>query len=244
MVNNTIYFKQTSEETVVTDNVSEADFVQVPAEEYISLKEWNELIDEYELLRNQYEKVMQLDRYKLSAKEGMVTISEATYHGYLNCLRILRDRSLQQINKSIADSHGYSTKYCEERIFDRNYPDLKAFMITKSTPISLKIDLQAAAFLINQDLKDFYNFIDLNAIELYTEVAKIKISAHDLLLACKQRDDPDYSFDFYVDNSEQGRMIKTWLDSADKAISFEVARITSNIGQGVYDITYWATGPI
>ncbi len=241
---NTIYLKQIENGAQYEEvaNLTDADLVQVPAEEYISIEEWNSLIDEYELLKDQYNKVFQLG--KLRRSEDTIVIPQMEYHGLLKALRIVRERSLQHINKAVADIHGYAPRFCEERVYDRNHPDQKAFLITKSTPISLKIDLQTASFLIRQDLGDFYNYININDIRLPTLSTPIKISASDLLLACHQRDDPDYSYDFYVDNSEQGRLIRAWLDSVDKAISFEVAKITSNIGQGVYDITYWATGPI
>ncbi len=228
-----------------TDVISEADYVRVPIGEYVPLTEWNDLIDEYELLKDQYSKLVQLDKFK-SAKlsEDTVTILKAEYHGLQKALRIVRDRSLQQIDKEKADSQGYTFKYCDERVYDRAYPDQKAYLITKTTPVSLKMDLETAEYLIKRDLIDFYHFIDISAIRVPDYPDVLKITAHDLILACSQRNNEKYSNDFYVDNSDKGRLIKAFLDIAPQALTFDLARIIANLGQGVYDISYWSTGPI
>lgn len=66
----------------------------------------------------------------------------------------------------------------------------------------------------------------------------------DLLHAVQQRDDPCYVQDYYIDNSEKGRKIKELLDGITDNIIFEIIRISSSYGQGVYEVSYWATGLI
>ncbi len=214
-------------------DISEADFVQVPIDRYISLEEWSELMDRYETLRNQSNDDM-----------DVVTIGSEEYHGLLNALRIIRDRSLQQIDKSKADEHGYTLKYADMRIYDRIYPEYKACYVTKTTPVSMNTDLLTAKFLIEHDLKEYYNYIDLPVFDV-TDISGVnskKLTKHDLLIAVKQSSDESYNSGFYVENSDYGYQVKRFMDSIEGPFIFETSKITGNIGQGVYDVSYWATG--
>lgn len=223
--------------------ISEADFVRVPVDRYISLEEWSELMDRYEILRRQYEEACRsgepLDNV------GGVTVMSEEYHGYLNALRIIRDRSLQQIDKAKADEHGYTLKYADLRAYDRwQHPELKGCFITKTTPVSLNIDLGTATFLIEKDLREFYGMIDLPVFTLVDDsLFNIKkMTPYDLLIALNQKYDTSYSHDFYVENSDYGQQVKAFLDSIQGHFIFETVKISGNIGQGVYEVSYWATG--
>ena len=222
-----------------TKTLEEADFVRVPADEFVSLTEWNSLIDEYQLLQ------VQLQRQKNADETAqIIRIPIEEYHGYQNCLRILRDRALQQIDKAQADKYGYTLKYADRRMYDRAYPNLRAYFITKVTPISLKVDFETAFFLIRKDLQAFYNYVKLPSFAVTPTAPKVPLTARELLLATQQKEDQFYSYDFYVDNSDKGRQIKAFLDGDERPIIFEMIKVGSNIGQGVYEVSYWATGPI
>ena len=223
-------------------SISEADYIRLPVEKYVSIRDWQALMDENEKLR---ETCRQLKELK-STQNGdeQVTISAQELFSYKNALRIIRDRGRQQVVRSQPDKHGYTLKMADERVYDRMYPEMKAFFISRSTPYSLKIDLETVSFLIQKDLEEFYNFISLQNIVTpsFSKPATIKVP--DLFRALIQRDDPDYKQDFYVDNSSRGRMLKEFVDSLPKAVSFAPIRVGSDIGNGVYTISYWATSPI
>ena len=176
------------------------------------------------------------------AEYALIPIEE--YHGYRNALRIINDRSLQEIDRAKADQHGYTLKYADYRMYDRSYPGYKAFCINKLTPISLKIDAETAYFLIIEDLFNFYNYLDISTVTTKSFAEPSIIRPLDLLHGVQQRDDPCYSQDFYIENNDKGRKIKELLDETSDNIIFEIIRISSNYGQGVYDVSYWATGLI
>ncbi len=223
-------------------DISEANYVRLPVEKYVPIREWNALVDENEKLR---EKCRQLQSLK-QPQEGdeQVIISKEDYHGYLNALRIIRERGRQQVTRSHPDKHGYTLKMADERVYDRMYPDLKAYYISRSTPYSLKIDLETANFMIQKDLEEFYNFVSLQNILMTSSTKLITIKVPDLLRAFIQRDDPRYTQEFYGDNSNNGRLLKEFVDSLPKAVSFAPIRVGTDIGNGVYTISYWATAPI
>lgn len=182
------------------------------------------------------------EAFKRAENEDVIQIRKEEYNGYQKMLRIIRDRELQQIEKEKADSHGYTAKYVDERIYDRFRPEITAFYITKSTPISLKIDLYTAYTLVKKDLQEFYGFIDEQGYMSGEGIPK-KIKTIDLLEAFQKKSEKNYDRDYYISNSEYGRKLKEIVDSSE-AISFGPIKLNANFGQGVYEISYWATGPI
>ncbi len=199
--------------------------------------DWNTLLGDYEVLQSK------LDKQKKEDSQKSVTISTEEYHGYQNMLRILRQRELQQIDKAKADEHGYTLKYADKRVYDRAFPDHKLFFVTKTTPVSLKVDLNTAYSMISQDLKDFYNYAEV-PVALSSSEATSKIRVADLLLAITQKDDPTYTEEYYVDNSYYGRELKEYVDSSPRDFIFEVSRVGGNVGLGVYEVSYWGTGAV
>lgn len=171
----------------------------------------------------------------------VVQIRREEYNGFKKMLRIIRDRGLQQIEK--ADSHGYTAKYVDERIYDRSKPDIKAYYIIKTTPISLKIDLLTAFTLLKNDLQEFYAFMDEQSF-ISSDGLEKKIKIIDLLEAFKKKSESNYDRDYYISNSEYGRKLKEIVDNSPEAISFGPIKLSANMGQGVYEVTYWSTLPI
>ena len=174
--------------------------------------------------------------------EEVVRIQREEYNGLKKMLRIIRDRELQLIEKEKADEHGYTTKYVDERVYDRSKPDIKAEYIIKTTPVSLKIDLLTAATMIKSDLQEFYGFMDEQYFMTSAGIKK-EIKAIDLLAAFKQKIEKNDDRDFYVYDSEYGRKLKEIIDSSE-ALSFGPIKLSANVGQGVYEVTYWGTVPV
>lgn len=241
-MDNAIFLKKNEDGRFIRVNVSsEADYVRVPVSKYISVESWNNLMRQYAHVKKRYE---MLRSAQPDFDGETVTIPLTQYNGFLNGLRIIHDRALQQIDRQSADQHGYTLKYADLRAYDRAFPNYKAYLIVKQTPISLKINLEAASFIMIQSLTKYYNYIDISKVSTASNPEVLKISVHDLLKAQEQKRDSNYRYDFYVENSNDGRKIKEYLDGCPDSIIFEVAKISSNIGQGVYEISYWATGLI
>ena len=241
-MDDTIFLKKTADgKFIKVKEAVDADYVRQPIGDYVPVEEWNTMVDQYMLLKAQISEIWENDPV---ADDKSYVISKSEYHGLQNCLRILRDRALQQIDKEHADPQGYTLKFADQRVYDRVHPEQKAYLISKTTPVSLKIDLETASFLIKKDLGSFYNYIDLTSVitRSYRNPSKIKIQ--DLLIAISQRDDPRYTHNFYVENSDNGKKIKEYLDNAPSNLIFNIARISANQGQGVYEVSYWATGLI
>ncbi len=209
---NVVFLKQTQEGKLKRiSNLEDADYVRIPAALY-------------------RESTVNKDR------GDIVHIHREEYNGFLKMLRILRDRELQQIEKEKADSHGYTTKYVDERIYDRSKPDITAFCVIKTTPISLRIDLQTAYTLIKKDLQEFYAFIDIEGQDFISnDGIHKKIRTIDLLEAFKKKRES---------NSEYGRKLKEIVDNSPEAVSFGPIKLSANWGQGVYEVTYWAAEPV
>lgn len=91
------------------------------------------------------------------------------YHGLCNALRIVRDRAVQQVDKSKTDTHGYLLIRAERRIYPgTGYP---AWLITKRTPYSCHMDVRDVLAITTRDLHDFY----------HTNLSKSGLSNYDLL---------------------------------------------------------------
>ena len=76
---------------------------------------------------------------------------------YLNALRIIKDRSRQQIEKSKADEHGY--RFLRANIRNYKKTNYNAWLIKKETPYSVNMGVKLVNFLIVQDLYEYYNYV-------------------------------------------------------------------------------------
>ncbi len=226
-----------------TEDISEADYVRIPADQYVSPSTVTELAEMCVALKEQLKELGQ-NPAVAGIDDTSVRITKEEYNGYQKMLRILRDRALQEVERSKADRHGYTLRYADYRSYDRTHPEQKAYLITKTTPISLKIELQLAYFMLIKDLREYYNYIGDPILIPHPDGKQIKISIPTLLTAISQRDDPLYTREFYVSNSESGVALKAYLDHIPQLISFGAIKITANIGLGVYEVTYWTSAPI
>ena len=229
---------------MIAHSRDEADYIRLPIDQYVDPREWNELIDELEFTRSELLKFKHLCLPPNSRKDTVV-ISKEEFNGLSKLLRIVRKRALQQIERSTADKHGYTLRLCEEKAYDRSsHPVQMAYSVLKTTPYSLKIDLETACFMIMKDLKEFYNFIDLSSVSTISYPQKTTITVNDFLSAIRQKEDSNFSDDYYIVDSDYGYLLKEYVDQLPNAVSFEIIKIGSNIGQGVYEVSYWSTNPI
>jgi hypothetical protein len=170
--------------------------------------------------------------------EGMVAVSEEELNGYKKAVRIVRDRAKQQIDKAKADKNGYTLLRAEKRKYGRDKGS--AWLITKGTPYSIKMDFAEASALIAQDLREFYGFIDIPAWDWKGRYEQEKLSIKEMLSYNDSYKNGDRSgmqnekILFYLD----------WLDRYRWKIIFEVSRFAQNHATGCYEVSYWALSPI
>lgn len=182
--------------------------------------------------------------YCHESESQYVLISINEYNGYEKALEIVRNRALQEIDRSKADEYGYKLVKAEKRRYRQGNRkvDNDAWFITKSTPYSLKMSVKQARAMIERDLRDFYNLRDMPVIRRnefgYTE----KLSVRDLL---------DYHERFFrakMDRSHIGNdaMLKAldWMDRLGGLVIFDLVGLTPNYAAGCYEVRYWATMPI
>ena len=101
----------------------------------------------------------------LNATHVEIPISE--YNGLLNALRIVKDKVLQDSEKSRNDEHGYQLISAKKAVYkyrrhnekesDKEH-SLKAFIITKKTPYPLSLDPKSAMSFIISDLKNYFSY--------------------------------------------------------------------------------------
>jgi len=101
----------------------------------------------------------------LDATHVEIPINE--YNGLLNALRIVKDRVLQDSEKSRNDEHGYQLISAKKTLYryKRRYENesdkehsLKAFLITKKTPYPLSLDPKSVMSFIINDLRNYFSY--------------------------------------------------------------------------------------
>lgn len=204
-------------------------------------KNLNECRRQYKQLKSAYDtlkrRVEQLEGMEI-LPEGMVAVSEEELNGYKKAVRIVRDRAKQQIDKAKADKNGYTLLRAEKRKYGRDKGS--AWLITKGTPYSIKMDFAEASALIAQDLREFYGFIDIPAWDWKGRYEQEKLSIKEMLSYNDSYKNGDRSgmqnekILFYLD----------WLDGYRWKIIFEVSRFAQNHATGCYEVSYWALSPI
>lgn len=187
-------------------------------------------------------------------KADYIAVPTSEYNGYEKAIRVIRDRALQQIDKSQADEHGY-TLLRADRKYHKDYNIKGLWLITKSTPYSIKIPLGNVTPLIERDLKDFYGLFDLYPLkyqDIYrNEQHEMKygdrvewLSPSDLfehwddIMASNVID----TYDYNISKGYPGRWYKAcreWIDNVDRKITFDMCKISCNFAKGVYEVSYW-----
>lgn len=166
------------------------------------------------------------------------------YHSYLKAVEIVRRRALQQIDKAKADEHGYTLLRADRRQYSYD-SKLKAWLITMSSPYSVKLSLAQVTAMLNKDLRDFYGFCDLPLIETsdtyYADKGGKPWDVKDFLGTYHyNRKNKDRST---IHNPEYLQKLN-FLDEHDWKIAFEISKIAKNHATGCYEVSYWATEPM
>ena len=207
-------------------------------------QEWKQKYDSvyeaYKSWKQRAEELAEEIENQEAIPEGMVAITEQELNGYKKAVRIVRDRAKQQIDKAKADEHGYTLMRADKRQYDREAG--KAWLITMSTPYSIKLSLSEASAIIERDLRDFYGLRDRPIVEEFDYGYRKVLSVSDLL---------EYYERFIVNGEETHRignmeMIRgiRWLMETKGRVAFELSRISRNIATGCYEVSYWATEPM
>lgn len=155
---------------------------------------------------------------------------------YLNMLRIVQDRSLQQVEKSKADEHGYRLIRAQKK---KHAGNREAWLIKKATPYSIKMDLRSAGMLISKDIVDYYHGI-------YEELKHWRGVYEGDLLDWYRYGWLTYKRDFEHNKAAECGFLDRLdvLGIDDGKMVFEIAEISGNIGTGTYEVAYWASDVI
>lgn len=165
-----------------------------------------------------------------------VMITKSEFYGYEKALRIVRDRALQEIEKSEADEHGYRFLRADKRSFNYAQKELKAWLITKSTPYSIKMSPDDALAIIENDLHDFYNFRDLPTYE--EGLTPMKLSSEELLRLRKMYFEEGYDPEGQLPETEY---FINFIFENNGTVIFDISKLSGNLSSGCYEVTYWAT---
>ncbi len=184
-----------------------------------------------------------IELHDTSISDDSVTISKSEYNGLQKALRISRERALQQVDKAVADEHGYTIRNMKKK---RYSPEVNkdAWYITVVTPHSTKIARDDVIDLIKMDLKEFYGYLELPLIE--DEHGRgHRMTVKQLFKCLDQIKDPTWNErEFLLSNSQFGINVKKFFEGINHdRIAFELTDITANFGQGKYEISYWAVDP-
>ena len=180
---------------------------------------------------------------KAEAEYVLIPINE--YNGYQNAIRIVRDRALQQVDKSKADEHGYTFIKAEKRRYnsEKEKVNEEAWLITKSTPYALKMGADEAIYMIKKDLREFYNYVDLP--ELPTEFSKVRLplSIKDFLCYNRRFILGGEAREPYRENTVMMTVLD-WMDEYNGKMIFDIIKYGRNLSTGFFEVTYWATAEI
>ena len=174
----------------------------------------------------EYLKLTEENQYQFCDKEeaSFVLIPLKEYNGLQNALRIVKDRALQQIDRAKADENGYT-------LIDAHKEESNFWVITRQTPYSLHMPLDAASSLIKNDLEKHYSFLDVERKEAETLIYQYRNLA-DILRV------PNY------ENTDTGKKVIGFVKPRNGRFSFGMKSIKGNLGKGVYVVVYQATDSI
>lgn len=214
-----VFLALDKENKLIKTNEEQADYVRIPIDDY------------YEMLKEEI----------TADGTGTISIPVSEYNGYQKAIRIIRDRSLQQIDKEKADDNGYILKYAEKRKIS-NESQEEAFLVTKTTPYSIKIFPKDAVALIEADLRAYYNYIGFPTFcDADAYGGSKTLSENDIVNASHQFMDSSRKEEFLLENSICGRKIKRFFEIYNGKVAFKLTKLSSNYALGLYEVSYWAT---
>lgn len=185
----------------------------------------------------------------LEASKGVtspdtVTIPVDEYNGLQKALKIVRDRAVQQIDKAKADEHGYTLLRADYRAYSYRY-EYQAWLVTRSSPYSIKMSLSEASVMLKRDLTDYYGYRELPMLESIDYPERTILRRWDIndffdILTFYQQYMSNRS---NIGNAELLAKLD-FLAACDCKLSFEVSKIARNYATGCYEVSYWATQPL
>lgn len=203
-------------------------------------QEWKRKYDNlFEAYKSWKQRAEELES-KETLPDGMVAITEKELNGYEKAVRIVRDRAKQQIDKAKADEHGYTLLRADKRQYDRKSG--KAWLITMSTPYSIKMSLSEASAIVERDLKEFYGLRDLPVLEV-TNYGHVKVLPISDVIEYYERFIVNEEETYRIGNEQMLTGIR-WLKETNGRVAFELSRLARNAATGCYEVSYWATEPM
>lgn len=178
-------------------------------------------------------------------KAERVEIDVEEYNGLLVALDMVRRRALQQVDKSKADEHGYLLLRADKKLH-KEYKK-KCWLVTKTTPYSIKIPPEQAQKLIEKDLRDFYGLVFPKKFNYpykgNNHIAKVgeNLLFNNLLRTILNSDlDEQYEHrDNWAETISLAYQVREYLRSIDFRFSFDICKLSCNYAQGRYEVSYW-----
>lgn len=173
-----------------------------------------------------------------------VMISREEYNGLRNALRIIHDRSLQQLDKSEVDEYGYKTLRAELRTYPKRSggDDNRHWYMTKSTPYSIKMPVSAVSTVVVNDLKSHYHYYDWKEVLNMAGSPFFSVKdIDDIELYVIRKSYENERYEWIYKNLVEPR---GWVVDDKLVLSFDMCRLSANYSTGLYEISYWSTVPI
>lgn len=160
-----------------------------------------------------------INEYKhiIQDNQEYVLVPVKEFNGLQKALRIINDRAVQQIDKSIVDIHGYQFLRANRKEIKENKE--KYWYVTWRTPYSLKMNPEEVLVIITHDLKTYYGYIEDQKTCLY-------------FFQQIQEGRP-----IDVRNEKQREIYKLLIEG--RSFSFGFDMLSYNFAQGVYEISYY-----
>lgn len=191
-------------------------------------------IDEYDALRRSA---------GVREDERTVVISESEYNGYLNAIRVIKDRALQQVSKSEADEHGYKFLRSRRRWYMHENDRIQLWLVTKQTPYSVKMPVDVVERSVLSDLETSYNSL-ITITDYRSDVPSCGTPIKDMFsllrsLSVWRGEKPAEVYKPLLSLFEN-----KGIDYRKPRVIIELSELNASYAAGVYEVTYWATDVI
>ena len=186
-------------------------------------------------------------------KAERVEIDVEEYNGLLVALDMVHRRALQQIDKSLADEHGYTLLRADEKM--NKQAKRPQWLITKTTPYSIKISPEQAKSLIEKDLRDYYSY----GFPVLTFLCRRRdgekpaltkkriknigeIYEHWSVMHSSQRETDESLYEWAGYNDKSYIVpLRQWLKSNNYTFTYDICKLSCNYAQGKYEVSYWGS---
>ena len=189
----------------------------------------------------------------------MVCVSVDEFNGMQVAVNMIHRRALQQIDKSMADEHGYTLLRADEKY--NQSAKHKMWLITKTTPYSIKISPEEVKKLIELDLRRYYkygfpkfkfectlynpqtkeeykgyDYYRPTAYDIYNNTDYWKMSEEKLLEEVKY-----WNRETYTRRKLWIPICHEWINKRDFSFTDDLCKLSCNYAQGKYEVSYWGS---